>query len=341
MAPRSTAAPDAPFDTMQGFGRFSPSLLRDLFAIEAKGLGPAGAAALRASGPLSEPLDLVSAGGPRRNRLLLAAARGLSTRSSRRKIVWPALESVAALAERLAQREIALVWREDEGYPRRLIDELGDEAPLWLFIRGAAGRLRRRQCAVIGSRLAPPRLCAAGFQLGRALASAGVTVTSGLAQGADQAAHDGAMTGRAGSVGVAPRGLMRQSSPGHPDGRARITLIGLGRPEAAFHAGLAIERNYVIAALSSGLVLVASGRKGGSAYALRWALRRGRPVWCFEDGRATPAGNASLIRAGAARPLSLADSPEAWAHEVKSALAVRSARRARRRGEPVQLDWLA
>jgi NAD(P)-dependent dehydrogenase (short-subunit alcohol dehydrogenase family) len=63
-----------------------------------------------------------------------------------------------------------------------------------------------------------------------------------------------------------PRGI--DAAPG------RLTCLGLDRPEVPFSAGLAIRRNDVIAALGDGLILIASGLKGGSAYSVRWALRR-------------------------------------------------------------------
>ena len=95
------------------------------------------------------------------------------------------------------------------------------------------------------------------------------------------------------------------------------TYLGLAR------AAIRHSKTYgedVIAALGDALVLVASGVEGGSKYALRAALRRRTPVWCFECGARTPPANAGLLRAGHARPLSLGGKADAWAEEIIRAL---------------------
>jgi hypothetical protein len=119
-----------------------------------------------------------------------------------------------------------------------------------------------------------------------------------------------------------------------------MSCLGLGRPGEPFHAGLAIRRNALIAAMAEGLVLVASGLKGGSSYAVRWALERGLPIWCFECGRATPPANRHLIRIGRAEPLPLGESPGEWSERVLARMGGPLNAPAPRAAAD-QLDWLA
>lgn len=200
-----------------------------------------------------------------------------------------------------------------------------------VYVRGAMARLAGPFCAVVGSRRTPPRLLDAAFRLGAALSDAGYVVASGGAKGADAAAHAGAAAGKAGTLVVPACGL---DAPGVPRRAAGgETWLGLAPPAAPFAAATAVRRNYAIADISCGVVLVASGAKGGSWYAVRRALESGKPVWCFEDGEGTPEGNASLIRARLARPLSLRAGADRWVAEILDAVA--EARRAPSVAQPV------
>ena len=116
-----------------------------------------------------------------------------------------------------------------------------------------------------------------------------MAVVSGMAAGADTAAHQGAMmaslggtsSGPAGTIAVPAYGILNTPlgdcrSPMKGD-VPRMTCLALDRPDAPFSAGLAIRRNSVIAALGDGLVLAASGPQGGLI--LRRALGdRARPA---------------------------------------------------------------
>ena len=315
-------------------------------------------------------------------------------------IAWPSLPQTRRLAAALERAGVRLAWRGGADYPEKLTRRLGGEAPHWVWLAGAAGRLAAPACAMIGSRQSAPPFLAAARRLGRALADAEVVVASGMAAGADTAAHEGARAGRAGTLAIPAQGLLtaglpldnpgaRASSPAPPStppqpaapstntpqsptphsalriphssnpqsaipnpqfpppaqaagGFHNQTWLALDRPEAPFSAGLAIRRNDVIAAMGDAMVLVASGLKGGSSYAVRWALRHGAPLFCFEAGAATPAANRALIRAGQAQALALAEAPEAWVARILPAIARRRAAPPENAAPaPLQLDWLA
>lgn len=288
------------------------------------------------------PAELAEASG--RQALALAlGARGLLRGGP---LAWPEWKSVRLQATLLQRAQVRLCWRGREGYPDKLAGRLGGTAPCWVWVAGEESRLGRTACAMVGSRQTPPPYLEAARRLGRALAEAGTPVVSGMAPGADSAAHEGALAGEGGTVAVPARGILHtelsacQRTRVHP--AARMTCLALDWPQAPFSAGLAIRRNDVIAALGDGLVLVASDLKGGSAYAVRWALAHKVPLWCFESGAATPPANRHLIRQGLAQPLGLTEPAEAWLRAIRPRLeAYHAAARATREDKPLgQLNLL-
>ncbi len=237
------------------------------------------------------------------------------------EVQWPDARVTAATADRLRRAQVRLAWRGGPGYPSRLERQLQQAAPAWVWLAGDDSRFALPACSVIGSRQSPPRFLEAARVLARVLAEAGIAIVSGMAAGADSAAHEGARQGRAGTIAIPARGILAAGLSGPACARQSATALALGRPDEPFSAGLAIRRNDLIAALGQGLVLVAGGLKGGSSHAIRWALARRRPLWCFEAGRQTPPANAHLLRQGLAAPLPLSAGPQSWCASILPALA--------------------
>jgi len=255
-------------------------------------------------------------------------------------IHWPEGPEIRSLAARLQHFNVRLAWRGTPPYPARLTEALAEAAPAWLWICGDERRLAGRTLSVVGSRQSPMPLLAATRRLAQVLAEAGVSVVSGLAPGADTAAHEGARTGAAGTVAIPARGILQIDLAACQGDAPWMTALALDRPAAPFSAGLAIRRNDVIAAMGDGLVLVASGLQGGSLYAVRWALARGTPVWCFEAATRTPPANRALLRRGQARPLAIRAKPEVWVEAILKGLseARSNAATPKKTGSPVPLD---
>lgn len=294
------------------------SLFDDLFLISAKGIAPRDILEVR-NAASREAGSSISIGQLQPAEIHRWVVSILGS-GSRGRIVWPRRGVIERPASRLEAIGAAVAWRGDDTYPNRLIANLGEDAPAWVLVVGDRARLESTQCAVIGSRETPPAFAEGAYRLGNALAEAGIVVTSGMARGADEAAHAGALEGAAGTVGIPARGLLRVIPSLPPHVKSKMTLLGLAAPRAEFNTGLAIRRNYAIAALCDVLVLVASGVTGGSTYALNWTLRRGRPVFCFEDGKYTPQGNAGLLRARAAAPLHLHGDAQEWVARIREAV---------------------
>ena len=227
----------------------------------------------------------------------------------------PAADMAAArrldgMADRLADRQIQLAERSsteivtilDPTYPSSLRDlEL---PPPVLYCQG-----RIPSCpaiAIVGSRKATPQGLQAAELFGRELAACGLTVVSGFARGIDLAAHRGALTTPAGrTVAVLGCGL----DVNYPSGRRRIrrTLPDRGALISEFPFGAEPRawnfpiRNRIIAALSSGVLVVQGTPRSGSLITARLALDLGREIYAVPgsifDQRS--AGPNALIQDGA------------------------------------------
>jgi len=102
----------------------------------------------------------------------------------------PGRDELAAIFQSGAR----LVCAGDEEWPSRL-DDLGDDAPVALWVRGAA-RLSAgdgRSVSIIGSRAASAYGMRVAGDIASMVARRGWTVVSGAAYGVDGAAHRGAL----------------------------------------------------------------------------------------------------------------------------------------------------
>ncbi len=195
-----------------------------------------------------------------------------------------------------------LGWH-DPDYPALL--RRTPSAPGLLFIAGDPGLLWHPQIAIVGSR----RPSAGGRERARrfagAFASAGWAVTSGLAEGIDTAAHEGAMAaGR--TVAVVGTGLDRCYPVSNTGLMSRIAAQGAvvseHPPGTAALASHFPSRNRIIAGLSLGTVVVEAALRSGALISARLASDAGREVFAVPGSVDNPTarGCHRLIREGAA-----------------------------------------
>jgi len=185
----------------------------------------------------------------------------------------------------IAARGIDVTWPGRADYPAALAND--PHPPGVLFWRGSLAGLQQPCVAVVGTRSATADGRAVAFELGRDLASAGVSVVSGLALGIDGAAHLGALEGLpaggpAGPVGVAASGV----DVPYPRRHARLwervadagAILSETLPGRAAQAWRFPTRNRVIAGLVRMVVVVESHASGGSLITAEAALERGVEV---------------------------------------------------------------
>ena len=219
------------------------------------------------------------------------------------------------LLDQARARGIRFVVPGDEEWPEPLdalaaaepLHRLGG-VPLGLWVRGPVSLADacRRAVAVVGSRSATSYGEQVALGLGAGLAAAGTTVVSGAAFGIDVAAHRGALAADGLTVAVLACGADRAYPAAHRELLDLLADRGLVvsevPPGGAPTRHRFLGRNRLIAAMTSGTVVVEAAVRSGALNTASWALRVGRPLMGV-PGRVTDApaeGVHELLRSGAA-----------------------------------------
>ena len=169
----------------------------------------------------------------------------------------------------------------DGDWPAQL-DDLGDERPYGLWVRGGPS-LRMwalRSVAVVGARACTDYGVHMAVRLGSGLAAAGWVVVSGAAYGVDGAVHRAALAAGGATIGVVASGVDVPYPPGNASLIDAIAehglLIGELPPGEHPTRSRFVLRNRVIAALTRGTVVVEARYRSGSLITARRAAALGR-----------------------------------------------------------------
>ncbi len=218
--------------------------------------------------------------------------------------------------ERADRANVRLLTWLDAAYPDTLRDLAS--APLCLYCAGDPGLLRRTQVAIVGTRAASVYGTEQAKRFAHRLAQAGIHVTSGLAEGIDTAAHEGALLAASEGSGRTLAAVGTALDCLYPAGRKPLARDiarsgGLVLSEYPFgrhgDAKTFPQRNRLIAALSRATLIVETAARGGTLITADFAQDFGRALYALPGRADWPnfAGNHRLIREGAAR---LVTSPE-------------------------------
>ena len=221
---------------------------------------------------------------------------------------WAALHSAAAISK-LVPRGINVVIPGDEHWPASL-DDLGDEKPLVLWVRGDASLLATKSLAIVGARAATGYGEHVTMEISAHVADAGVTVLSGAAYGIDGMAHRAALASGRKTVAVLAGGVDRAYPAGHTALVDRIAeqgaLVSESLPGTAPTKQRFLLRSRLIAALSGAVLVTEAGARSGSLAAVHTAIQLGRPVGAVPGPVTSAASTGSnlLIRNHEARLVS-------------------------------------
>ena len=225
---------------------------------------------------------------------------GAATLAYLRNPDWAAVEKDLAWQ---AQPDNHIITLHDPAYPP-LLKQTADAPPL-LFVRGQPSVLARLQLAMVGSRNPSAGGKEIAHDFARHLASAGLTITSGLALGIDAASHQGALDAGGVTVAVTGTGLDRVYPARHRELAHRIAEHGAlvsefppGTPPLAENFP---RRNRIISGLSVGVLVVEAALQSGSLITARLAGDQGREVFAIPGSIHNPLarGCHALIRQGA------------------------------------------
>ncbi|MDT4982359.1 MAG: processing protein [Pseudonocardiales bacterium] len=187
----------------------------------------------------------------------------------------------------------------------RKVSDSGEPMPplaLWVKGPGELAALGVRSVGIVGSRAATAYGEHVTADLGYGLAGRGVVVVSGGAYGIDAAAHRGALAAGGQTVVVSAGGLDRPYPTGNAALFTRAAESGLviseSPPGAAPQRHRFLTRNRLIAALSTGTVVVEAARRSGAANTAHHCLTLGRPVMAVPGPVTSPmsAGCHDLLR---------------------------------------------
>ncbi len=191
-----------------------------------------------------------------------------------------AREKAAALINAAAAAGITPIAWTDERYPP-LLGTIADP-PTVLWVSGPVDALVRPAVAIVGSRAATPYALEVAGRLGAELAERGLVVVSGLARGADGAAHRGCLSAGGATVAVLGSGPdivypaeHRQLAASICENGCLVSDLGPGAPPLQEHFP---QRNRLISGISLAVVVVEASERSGSLITARCALEQGRDV---------------------------------------------------------------
>ena len=218
----------------------------------------------------------------------------------------------ARMLDKLPAQGITIVTLLDPDYPP-LLREIYDPPPC-LFVRGSLASANATTLAVVGTRNATAYGKKATERLTTELASAGVTIISGLAYGIDTAAHQAALQAGGNTIAVLAGGADNPYTD--PKGKLWPGIVEHGAlvseewPGTPITPDLFPKRNRVISGLSQGTLVVESHRKGGSLITAASAIEQNREVFAIPGpifSRSSEGPN-NLIERGQAKLVTTAGS---------------------------------
>ncbi len=175
---------------------------------------------------------------------------------------------LAQALELWASRGIYPISRADSIYPKRLKQQLGEDAPSILYACGNINLADMGGLAVVGSRNISPELMLYSEKIGKLAAKFEKIIISGGAKGVDLSAMQATLMQHGYCIGFLSNGLLKESV--NRTFRTalmnqQLLLLSHVDPSAGFHVGIAMQRNKYIYALSdAALVINADFEKGGT-----------------------------------------------------------------------------
>ena len=204
----------------------------------------------------------------------------------------------------LEQPDHYLLTADDGNYPEQL--RAIDCYPVALFVAGDIELLSSNQLAVVGNRnlsLYGERWCRMFCE---PLATAGLTITSGLALGIDAVAHRAALNCHGKTVAVLGNGLANIYPKRHKALAEQIIAEG-GAVISEFPLtttpwpGNFPRRNRIISGLSRAVFVVEASERSGSLVTARYAIEQGRELFALPGAVGSPGSEGPhwLIKQGA------------------------------------------
>jgi DNA processing protein len=208
-------------------------------------------------------------------------AAGLSPSQARNVTSGCSFDDAVDQQQKMLNFGAQLITFHDSRYPQQLREIF--DPPLLLFSLGNTAILATHSIAVVGTRRPTPYGMAAAERLSADLSRAGLTITSGMAQGIDTAAHQAALRENGFSIAVLGCGVdvlyPASNRKLYSDLQQKGLILSefpMGAP--AFPQNFPI-RNRIVSGLSIGVLIVEGAQHSGSSITAKLAMDQGREVF--------------------------------------------------------------
>ncbi len=211
----------------------------------------------------------------------------------------------------LKEKNIKIVTKFSREYPSRLKGL--DDSPYYLFCKGNLSLFETHCIAVVGTRNPTNYGKIMTDRLTEGLASAGVTVVSGLAVGVDSISHRKALEVGGNTIAVLGCGFNRIYPAQHTDLAREISEKGLlvsefcpSVPPTRYNFP---QRNRIIAGLSEGVLITEAAMNSGTTHTRDFALEYGRDVYALPGNVTSEKSELTndIIKAGQGQPVTSAN----------------------------------
>lgn len=237
------------------------------------------------------------------DRQLYASAVTLSE-AERGLVMDKSLDRAEAILEQCAKDGVMILTLQDAAYPQRL-RQIADP-PVALYIKGRLPAIDEQVAiGVVGTRKATPYGVKMARRLGFELTKGGALVVTGLAEGVDSAAAEGALQAGGAVIGVLGCAIddvfPKSNTLLYSDTASSGALVSEYPPGDALARKNFPERNRIISGLSVGAVIIEAPQRSGALITASLALEQGREVFVVPGNADAPncAGSNALIQGGA------------------------------------------
>lgn len=174
-----------------------------------------------------------------------------------------------------------------------------------LFVEGNPEHLKAHGLAIVGGRACSDRAAELARDFAAQLASDGLSIISGMAEGIDAAAHLGALQAKGVTVAVMGTGIDRNYPREHLELRQQIAqqgaVISHLLPGQNIEKFRFLQRNRFIAALAVAVLVVQARQQSGALSTAQSAIEQGKTVFAVPGSIDDPRSKGChvLIRQGA------------------------------------------
>jgi len=212
-------------------------------------------------------------------------------------------DEASELLNTLSDNDVTIIWEGNGIFPKQLSLILGYDAPPYLFVMGNKDLLKEKSIGFCGSRKASEKGIEITRKCSKKLSSKGFCIVSGYAHGVDMAAHKTALENGGNTIFVLVDGILKYRAKKDIKDllkKDNHLIVSQFPPFLSWTGRNAMKRNSTIIGLSRSMVLVESGKSGGTFAAGKASLKHNHPLFVvdFEKPGSTAEANPFFINSG-------------------------------------------